>query len=282
MKNFIIFLTINNLICACLTVQIKCKHQQNSWTYRGPIQECLVDDLEVSDSNETVTSLIKHDYISIKSFFIHDSPKCFYLPKGIEKHFDDLEVLIVAGTGLKSITNQDLRPFKVLKELYMNHNALEELQSDLFIYNTQIMAVNFGNNRLKTVGCGILEPLYDLQVINFMGNPVINKNLGGLDLIEKFKSEFKCQVSTTSSPSVSALTQTMICDSDQRESDLELKIAELELQLNQTVTKLEFILKHFCNRFNDWENELCKGVVVATTTIHPDDQTEGYIIGVDE
>jgi hypothetical protein len=147
MNNLVkVFLAVLLNISTAKAIDIKCHHQKNAWTTRGPLQECLVENLVVSNKNVVVEKLNKHDYHTIKYFYIHKSPLCLFMPSGIEKFLDQLEVLVVAGSGLKEIRQSDLKPFQFLKDLYMNHNELEFLKSDLFEFNTQIVIINFEAN----------------------------------------------------------------------------------------------------------------------------------------
>jgi hypothetical protein len=296
-----------------------------------------VEYLKVSSSDEVVTKLNKHGYTTIKSFFIHRSVNCLYMPKGVEKFLDSLEVLVIAGTGLLQIKMNDLKPFEGLRELYMNDNKLEVIEGDLFKFNPDITIINFENNRIKQIECGVLDPLIRLEAIKFKGNPFYETNALRLSDIEKMKNELREKTclgtSTEVMPQASALTQNCTevngsaavnCELSQSFIDMKRKVASLEVELNKTSTiiatnqncpqivetatktvnceqtffdltmkiaKLEFELnksakalvattKEFCERYNDHENEKCRGMETTTKTTHVDDQTEGFIEAV--
>lgn len=233
-----------------------------------------------------MTRLDKHDYLTIKSFFVHKSPSCRYLPSGVEKFLTQLEVLVIAGTGLKSITSSDLKPFELLKELYLNDNELAMLDSDLFEFNPEITIVNFNTNQLKQIGHDLLVPLTHLQKIAFNGNDCIDMKadnafeLAALmtELREKCPQTEEVFEETTLQPETSPQVQ---LDQSQRIADLELKISELETKLNKTVTELIATTNEFCQRYNDWDNEKCKGLEGDTRVVFIDDQTEGFIENVE-
>ena len=310
-------------------VELTCKHNMNSWTGRGRIQECLVDYLQVSSPDEVVTKLYKHDYTTIKSFFIHQSEKCLYMPKGVEKFLKHLEVLVIAGTGLKQIQSTDLKPFVFLKEVYLNDNQLEVLKGDLFEFNPEITILNFENNKIKQIGCGFLEPLIRLEAVKFAGNPFFPENALTISRIVDLKLKLKSQTCVPEAltlgdvPQAAALVsncssvnqpsaEPVNCELSRSYLDLKMKITQLEIKLNKTtddldktaellrqvveqhkdtkmklsetstkLIKTEIDLtsstKEFCVRYNDWTNEKCKGIGTTSTTMHPDDMTEGYI-----
>lgn len=110
----------------------------------------------------------------VKSFYIYESPKCFYIPFGIEKHFQNLETLFITHSGLKSVTNEDLKPFPNLKGLYMHNNQIESLGKDFFMYNLDLQEINLSDNKLKNVAFGVFEPLMCLEKIEMFRNPCID------------------------------------------------------------------------------------------------------------
>lgn len=295
MKFIVRFFYVLSIASFSSAVEINCDHQRNVWTKRGPIQECLVEYLVVSSSDEVVTKLNKHDYTTIKSFFILKSMRCLYMLKGVEKFLTNLEVLVIAGTGLKVVKSSDLRPFELLKEIYMNDNQLEALDSDLFTFNPEITVLNFENNKIKQIGCGFLEPLKRLEVVRFKGNFYFARNANSKREVEALKVELKektcLKLPSTEAPQSAALTfecpqivetttKPFDCESSQVVVDLKAKLATLEIELNVTMTALTSTTKEFCERYSNWENEKCKGIETTTKAIHPDDQTESYIENV--
>lgn len=279
--NFLLYLTL--ISSYCLAVKIKCHHQRNSWTSRGPIQECIVEDLIVGSSSEVVESLNKHDYLTIKSFFIHKSPLCLYLPIGIEKYLQHLEVLIIAGTGLKSIKQSDFKPFNELKELYLNDNQLESLESDLFFYNSLLTEINFNDNLIKHVGSYLLKPLKNLGGIGFKNNVCIDRSVNEAAELMNLEVELRAKCPHPDEEPQALVSNKTDCETNQKVYDLEKKILELEIDLKKTSTELVELKRDFCGRYNDWENEKCKGVEIetSTTVTHPDDHLEDYIVGIE-
>jgi hypothetical protein len=262
-----IFVLICSIAQLSSAVEIKCEHKRNNWTNRGPIQECLVEYLKVSSPDEVVTKLNKHGYTSIKSFFIHRSVNCLYMPKGVEKFLDSLEVLVIAGTGLLQIKMNDLKPFEGLREMYMNDNKLEVIEGNLFKFNPDITIINFENNRIKQIECGALDPLIRLEAIKFKGNLFYEGNALSLSNVEQMKIELKektcLETSTEAMPQASALTQNcsdanglpaVDCESSQSFVDMKRKIATLEVELNKTATTIA-------------TNQNCPQVVETTTKV---------------
>lgn len=264
-------------IVAVSSVNIKCNHQVNRWTGLGPIQECLVVDLYVVNPNETVTSLNKHHYTTIKSFYVYKSKKFLHMPKGVEKFLEGLEVLVIAHTGLKEIKSSDLKPFELLKEIHMDNNQLEELESDLFIFNPMLRKVNFDNNKIKKIGCGILEPLKRLDLVCLTRNDFHIKEADNQQAVELMKIELKVKTCSNETGTSPTTTRTFDCEKTQSFIDLKSKVVKLEFDLKRTKAELTTTTNEFCVRYNDWSNEKCKEMETTTTMAHPEDKTEGHV-----
>lgn len=278
-------LFLASLIKMCISVEIYCHHQRNAWTSLGPLQECIVENLVITQPNDTVTRLNKHNYLTVKSFFIHKSQKCDFMPVGIEKFLERLEVLIIAGTALTTITKENLKPFTFLTQLYMNDNRLQALDGDLFIHNPSITGVNFDSNFIKRIGFFLLEPLNSLKWITFSYNSCLNSKAHNSSQLVMLKEELrkKCPMpneTVTSSPPPDA-APLIDCNAIQKIADLEARIVELEVALNKSTSELIATTSDFCVRFSDWGNEKCFGVDTTSTTMHPDDQTEGFVMSVE-
>lgn len=125
-----------------------------------------------------------------------------YLPTGLEKFFPHLEELTITGVELKSLKQADLKPFTHLKELFVFSNLLETLDNNIFEFNTELVDVNFGTNKLKHIGADIFAPLKNLKRADFSGNVCVD-NFGGehltkpdlTDLLNDIKT--KCKPTTT-------------------------------------------------------------------------------------
>lgn len=200
-------------------IEIDCIHQTNTWTNHGSIHECIVYGLHVSSPQEPITSVkvplrlphrrhfelddnsetnvieVGNDKDKYISFYIYQSPSCYYVPSGIADNFQNLKVLVIAFTGLKEITHEDLKPLVHLENLYIDNNQLESLEKKLFVSNPQITTINLSNNRIKHVAPQILEPLTNLQKINFSQNVCVDFDAVDketiLELIQKLETD--CQ-----------------------------------------------------------------------------------------
>jgi hypothetical protein len=194
--------------------QPHCKFQRNTWTPFGRLYECLLQNVEIGSRSESLRQVktfgnTDDDYEScssdsdefdeeddgycyeVKSFYIYQSPLTRFIPMGITNYFRNLTVLVIAQTGLKSVTKSDLKPFKSLKGLYLDKNELDVLESDLFENNLKLQEINFSENLLKHIAFDILEPLKNLYRADFFSNPCIDFGAGNTREIQTLKRIFQ-------------------------------------------------------------------------------------------
>jgi hypothetical protein len=102
-----------------------------------------------------------------------------YLPKGIDKFFDNLEFLAIWTAGLEKIHAEDLAPFTELRILSIWENKIEFLEKNLMKFNTKIEYIGFGKNRIQYVDSNVFHPLKRLHTLHFDGNDCYSKQVAG-------------------------------------------------------------------------------------------------------
>lgn len=160
---------------------------------------CGVSGLKISSTDDTITSVNGQSVPLTDVNIVHIfHQQINYFPKGLDKFFPNLEAIQLSYTPLKSIKQADVKPFgSKLKKFILGGNQIEDLDSDLFEFNSELRWIGFQENQLKTVGKNILKPLTKLQRAYFDDNKCIKKaalnanELPGLvlELEEKCKPE---------------------------------------------------------------------------------------------
>lgn len=102
-----------------------------------------------------------------------------YLPKGLDKFFENLEFLAIWTAELKEIHAEDLAPFTKLRILSIWENEIEFLEKDLMKFNTKIEYIGFGKNRIQYVDPSVFDPLTRLHTLHFDGNDCYSKQVAG-------------------------------------------------------------------------------------------------------
>lgn len=176
-------------------INLKCVFGTHTWPYIGEVKYCHSRELVVTSSNQSITSANdqpeNHYHGENIKFLQILSQTVNFVPKRIEKVFLSIEGLQIDNSKLKTISKQDLEPFKELKIISMSFNDLETLDSDLFSFNPLLKRIHFQNNRLTFIGENVLEPLSNLERAHFNGNVCIKKDAVTPDEMEELKAEIK-------------------------------------------------------------------------------------------
>lgn len=192
------------------SLDIECSIQNNDWTNHGNIDECIVFNVKVKNPHEPIESVTieKNDYIDpdemttvatpeenakdkILSFYIRRSPSCLYVPSGIAENFKNIKILVIAYTGLKVITQADLKPLQKIQNLYIDNNKLTSLDDDLFVFNPTIEYINLSYNQIKSMGPMTFEPLSGLKELGLSRNVCIDEAAKGIENVDALKLKLK-------------------------------------------------------------------------------------------
>lgn len=109
----------------------------------------------------------------------------YYFSSGYDKYFTNIEVIQVYGSKLKVITQKDLKPFTKLKHIDLCKNDLEELEKDLFKFNSLLEVIKISDNKLKFIDVTAFEGLFQLHTLELNGNHCIWKSTGSRDNLDE-------------------------------------------------------------------------------------------------
>jgi len=189
---------MTSLMLHAAAIKLDCTYKRKDWgTLADGDDYCQVNNLNVTTRNVAIDGvLIDHsngnDNISA---FIVESQPCYFIPRGIENVFNDLEVIQFDSTHLKQVSKNDLRPFTGLKALLLEHNDLEVIEKDLFMHNKKLTYISFAYNELKHIDTLLLEPLTELTIAFFSSNQCISMNAYNQERMDELKSQIaqNCQ-----------------------------------------------------------------------------------------
>lgn len=179
LRDFRFFLAFIVLICEISKVKpIKINCDLN--TLENCLEDCYqctVKKLIVTKPNKvTVINGFQQDEGStqnVSNLRIIDQVAHFF-PSDFDRHFPHLSVLKVWSSGLRFMSQIDLKKFPYLTVLSLLGNLLENLDSNLFMFNKRLIKIDFTRNRLKHVGTNLLRPLEALKFADFYDNDCIN------------------------------------------------------------------------------------------------------------
>ena len=196
----------------------------NVWVPFGILNECLAYNVVSIEPSQEIESVQTYkDLSDFKSFYIYQSPLCFFLPTGIADKFANLEVLVVAHTGLRSITKDDLKPFANLRGLYIDYSKITSIHGDLFIYNKNLEELSLQQDGIKYVEPDSFKSLRKLKSFAFDNNDCYNGNAKERDGVENLFIEIEknCNVREFVRPEIETSTQVQKrMSSDSTEEDI--------------------------------------------------------------
>lgn len=204
----------------------------------------MLTNINITAPKETI-DLVSNQFVNMnemKSFHVDSSPLCFYIPFGMEVMFNQLAVLIISHSGLKSVTNDDLKVFRHLRGLYLDDNELETLGENLFEFNTELQEISLSGNKLKNIAIGIFDSMPKLMKLELLRNPCIDKSVTnnvGLDsLIKDLKESCSTKVN---------VQQTQGGISFASFEALMNRIVELESKLSNLQSQFKDAIENICD-----------------------------------
>jgi Leucine rich repeat len=90
------------------------------------------------------------------------------LPRNVDQFFTNIEAIDITNT-LEEISREDLAVFPNLKELHLNDNKVQVINSNLFQGNPLMSAISFISNPIRNVAAGVFDDLADLVQLRFDG-----------------------------------------------------------------------------------------------------------------
>ncbi|CAG9802033.1 unnamed protein product [Chironomus riparius] len=207
---FVVIFAIILILKDSNAVNVDCSIQDNVWTPFGHFKECLAYRVVSKEPGQKLEAIESYtDLAELKSFYIYQSPYCFYLPSGIEKIFPNLKTLIIAYSGLMSITQDDLAPFPDLLGLYIDVTKITSIHGDLFINNKNLEELSLQQNQITYVEPDSFKFLTKLISFDFNGNSCHSKKANGRDNVESLMIDIEtnCNVKEFVKPEIESSSQ---------------------------------------------------------------------------
>lgn len=151
-------------------VEMECEFYETVW-HNVTGTACVAKNMVVTEPDSYVKMINGQGGIYFHTYNVRvvkmDNQTVHYIPKGIELLFPGIMGISIGESNLQSITKEDLKPFDALEIIWLYGNNLHKLDGDLFEYNSQLKAINFGGNELTFIGEKILTPLKNLEQAYF-------------------------------------------------------------------------------------------------------------------
>ncbi|CRK91140.1 CLUMA_CG004826, isoform A [Clunio marinus] len=266
------FIFVIILLCSTAqSLEFECFFYKINSSIIGELYNC--DATVIHTGNPNVLEAVRGNHSAglnnylVQSINMNDySHQLRQLPSNIYQFFPSLVEINVRNSGLMSITADDLQPFPLLFVLGVTDNNITHLDGNLFQHTPNLRMVNFMNNRIETVGPGLLdglEPLRQLgSAVIFWNNVCIDESAFYREdieaLIQTLETNCRPPVTTTNTPSTTIATteapvdecpsscRTLIDSSfneieylRQKASTSESRIEQLEMQMKEIFEKVQ-------------------------------------------
>lgn len=188
------------LIPFAASLSVNCVFKTATWANFEPAYFCYLKGVKAETPDTTVTEghgnhLSGKTETDVNSIWIDQSPDCLYFPKGLESFFRNIKGLSVTSSGLKSITQDDLRVFPKLTAFWVYSNKLTTVEPKLFTFNPKLKIIDFGNNRIRSISADLFDPFENIEKALFNKNICTITDAKTPDELKALEKEIleKCQ-----------------------------------------------------------------------------------------
>lgn len=145
-------------------------------------EKCSGITITFKDSDDNVEVVGVHGYSSNIERITLANQNLKFFPQQIEKFFSNLIEIDLQRNAITSVTNNHLRPHQKLKELYLQHNQIAVLESNIFDGMAYLRNVNFDYNNIKHVNYDVKLPAY--FVLSIKRNPCVDESFWDFEQID--------------------------------------------------------------------------------------------------
>lgn len=248
-------------------MRILCDYKYIPWPVIGNAYSCQVKNLNLTQPNQSITKVSGNHLprltdTHVRAFDICRQTSHFMLQR-IKNFFSSIELLQVQNSKLKVITQADLKPFSKLRVLHLGANHLEALERNLFLYNPDLVRIDFKHQKLKLISYNILDNLIRLALADFQSSGCVDfyaqagrEGIGSLkkeirincqpidDLISEVK-ELREKVGNLDSGESSAKLKILEYDSEPVMKKLDVKFTKMQEDNVKCMDGLEVVTKNF-------------------------------------
>lgn len=254
------------------SLDVSCEFRFENWAVIERVYDCKVIHINIISPSQTIEKVhgVHHAKKSDKSVMALNifGQSCHYFPDGIHDVFGNLEGLLIAYCGLKSISSSDLKPFTLLQVLFLPNNDIVVLEKDLFKFNYRLKAVVLSNNRIKHIAFEILTPMKQLTKIFLYKNHCIDNWAVNPNQIQDLVTEMieRCPPEVKKLPKVKSEIMMKFDEVDLKISKLQNEMRSKYEALNQQLELLETLLLSFNKKLDQLSPLMTTDVPYETST----------------
>lgn len=163
-------------------VILDCTYSVINWWRLNGLYACTARIILVGDqrivtdvSQNHQTGRRNSDVVYLAAF----SQQLNYMLINLELFYENLHSINLNDNKITSITRDDLKGLKNLKQIYLGRNQIKIIEPNLFADNPLLMSISFQNNPLRHVAHHVFDHLPDLSSLRFQETTCINQGFDG-------------------------------------------------------------------------------------------------------
>lgn len=196
MLSFLVILFFLHLAAA--SVILDCTYSVKSWFPIGNVYTCDAGVVNNSGTRNVAEVSQNHDKEmtewDVKALRVVNQRIDFF-PENIDLFFLNLEAIYFAYVPIISISEEDLKPFPLLRYFGIEFSLIATIKGDIFMHSPELQLVSFFGNKITNVGPGIFDHCPKLAFAYFQNNLCIDEyNENDATAIENIVEElaFRC------------------------------------------------------------------------------------------
>jgi Leucine-rich repeat (LRR) protein len=207
---------------------LKCNKRNDSFFSYVSGSGVYALNLYIVNRGATITSVNGRSLNAFKSsdlvWVSIDRQVVHFIPDNLGAVLPNIQALEISYCSLKEVQQKDFAQFKKLRGLHLYGNDIEHLPGDLFEKNLDIVFINIGRNKLKSIGHNLLTPLTKLEGLTVSSNPCVDN---GITFKGGISEDIKTLVANCAEP-ISALKHHETVDAFQKQlRTLQATLAEV-------------------------------------------------------
>lgn len=130
--------------------EVSCESNR-SWNWGYPVgnqKTCFIEEITIDSQGFSIASAEDE---ATGGIYFEENKQVSYLPVNVHKIFPNLMGLSAAECSIKTLTKENFKNLKKLKELKLRYNQIEIIQNDVFEDLTSLEELDLGENKLSFI-----------------------------------------------------------------------------------------------------------------------------------
>ncbi|CAG9811022.1 unnamed protein product [Chironomus riparius] len=277
MKVLLILICIMQMTTITWTLTVTCDYKQDDFIILMNKYKCEVKkDFKITSKNSTLITKTIGSHKSRKS---NDDVAVFsikkytvnYFPTGLQKHFQNLEGIVINFCSLKEVHQDNLKIFPNLTYLDLNDNDIEVIEAETFKNNQKLKLIWLKRNKIYHIDLNAFIGPTELTNLIMVENKCTNSKGTNADDVKKVIETLNCTsqeylAKKNNEPVAEKIEQQMlkneslVSNDSQSTSNLNFLVSSIEKlineKLNENFNKTQELLTNLGLKVDKTEQDL--------------------------